>query len=326
MSSRKLNDKILSWSEDDKNSKYVILNNLLEYLGENLFYDYEPSDGPYHDFISKLEMWLENVSSENDQKLLFELVEKIFYIGREEFKSLNRTAFSSISKRWLFDHLNLKIDAKNIENDLINSINSTWFCPITDSFRINQFYHVNQISSKHTFRPDWRSLKKFGSEEKIQSYITNNNVKYIVLLEDFVGSGTQSLPPLKYACSVNETIPILFIPFVICPKGYENINNGMRNYNNFTIDPIILLKESDLINPETAHFSNNASYKDFLERVFPIVKGNLDTDEIRRLGPFGFRDTGGLTVLYANAPNNSLPVILIESNSWKPLFKRHSRD
>jgi len=326
MSSNKLNEKIIRWSESDENNKYIILNHLLEYLGENLFYDYESSSGPYHDFTARLEIWLENVVDEEDQKVLFQLTEKIFYVGREEFKSLYKVAFNSISKRWLFDVLKIKVENANF-NKLINeAINATWFCPVTDSFRINQFYHVNQISSKHTFRPDWRSLKKFGSEEKIKEYININNVKYIVLLEDFVGTGTQALPALKFASTIDCEIKVLFVPLILCPNGYSFLKEKMNEYDNFTLQPVIQLKEGDLVNKGTEKSLGINDLTELIERVFNKVIGKLDTAEIKKIGPYGYKNTGGLTVMYGNAPNNSLPLMLVESDTWNPLFKRHSRD
>jgi hypothetical protein len=321
-----LSEKILKWSENDENSKYIILNHLLEYLGENLYFDYEPSSGPYHDFTSRLNSWLENVVNEEDQKLLFELAERIFYVGREEFKSLNRTAFNSVAKRWLVDKLGVEFENIDFDKLLAEAINSTWFCPITDSFRINQFYHVNQITSQHTFRPDWRSLKKFGSEEKIKNYISVSNVKYIVLLEDFVGTGTQALPSLKFASSLSTHIKVLFIPLILCPSGYSYINGEMQEYENFALKPVILLKETDLINRNTVTELKLEVLSELIERVFDKVKGNPEIKKIKAIGPYGYKSTGGLTIMYGNAPNNSLPLILVESNTWAPLFKRHSRD
>ena len=42
-------------------------------------------------------------------------------------------------------------------------------------------------------------------------------------------------------------------------------------------------------------------------------------------GPFGFADTGGLVVLSTNCPDNSLPFIHFQCETWNALFPRASR-
>src|SRR5690606_41098050 len=57
----------------------------------------------YPEFEERLNEWLNNIESEEDQKKLVRLIPNLFYIGREELNSLHKTAFESIVCRWLFD-------------------------------------------------------------------------------------------------------------------------------------------------------------------------------------------------------------------------------
>ncbi len=317
--------KVLKWSREVDGDKYVQINSLLKYLGDNLFHDYEPLLGPYPDFSYRLEKWIENVSDEEGQKILLIIAKKIFYVGREEFTSLLSTAYNSLTKRWLFDKLNVCFEDFDPVN-LNEAIDSTWFCPITDSFRINQFYHINKIPSNNSFRPEWRSLKKFGDSTYIQKYINDEKIKYLVLLEDFVGSGTQALPTLEYAAINFPNLNILFIPMIICPKGTEKIKEEMNKYSNFEMLSVISLKESDLINEDIVDTSEKRILCQFIIKSFSKVKGSKKRNDIKKLKPFGFKNTGGLTVMYTNTPNNSLPVIFVQTDTWTALFERHSRD
>ena len=327
MSSRTHKERIIRWSNDEEGNNYILDNNLLEYLGENLFFDYEPMYGPHPEFFTRFEMWLNNVQDENDQKTLFELATKLFYVGREEFITLNRTAFNSQIKRWLFDKQDILFNNINFDKNISNAIDETWFCPITDSFRINQFYHVNQITSKHSFRPDWRSLKKFGSLEKIKQYIDHKGVKYLVLLEDFVGTGTQVLSPIKYALEIDKNLQILFVPLILCENGLNYITSELKEYKNFTLSPGILLRNSELVNEITLQeYPDIQSYITLINKVDIDVRSQLVNTNMKKIKKFGFGDTGGLTIMYTNTPNNSLPLIYLESDSWKSLFKRHFRD
>jgi len=313
------NEKIIKWSGGEDGNSFIGINSYMRYLSKNLFYDYEPTLGAYPEFEARLNEWLNNIESEEDQKKLVRLIPHLFYIGREELNSLHKTAFESIVCHWLFDQKVSSIDKIDFSAELKEMIDSTWFCPITDSFRINQFYHVNNISSIHEFRPDWRSLKKFGSDERVQDYIQKNNVKQIVLLEDFVGTGTQVFHPIKY-CVETFKLKVLFVPLVICNPGCEKLKE--INNDNFAFKPVIHIPKEFLVN-KLGH--TNTSLSEFItlsEKLYETVMGTNDKSKVKQ---FGYRDTGSLTVMFSNTPNNSLPLIHVESNSWKPLFKRHSR-
>jgi len=327
------NDKITQWSGIEGGEEYLKIDRKIQFLSDYLYADFEPTFGAYPDFYSRLAKWITNVTSDDDQKLLFKLVPRIFYLGREEFNCLHRTAYNTAIKNWLIEIGNLTFDNQDYLKYLSQAMEDTWFCPVTDSFRINQFYHLNQISTKHTFRPDWRSLRKFGDINKIILYIIKNNVKQIVLLEDFVGSGTQCVGPIKFACdliteaaSKQVNLKILFVPLIIFPVGLDKINKSLvSNYPNFSIKPIIEVKLSEIINKEAEDSNDELKpFVDMIERSFTLVKG--DTTMPMGIEKFGYKNTGGLVVMCTNTPNNSLPIIFYESNSWSPLFKRHFRD
>lgn len=327
---QRINEKILKWSGEETgidSTVFVSINNQLNYLAANLFYDYEPTIGPFPDFIRRFESWIDNVKDENDQKVLFKLAARIFYVGREEFTSLHRTSFNSIYKRWLCDILDLSFNDENFNTKIEAAIKETWFCPVTDSFRINQFYHVNSISNNNTFRPDWRSLKKFGDKSKILEYITLKPIKYIVLLEDFVGSGTQSYKVLKYAAEEFSNIKILFIPLIIYPQGLEKIRQLAMMNKNFTVEPVISIDDTQLINKANETYNSDvSSLVNVSEKYFETIRGNINTNERDKIKEFGYNNTGGVTVMFTNAPNNALPAIYYESDTWKALFKRIIRD
>ncbi|WP_162427871.1 phosphoribosyltransferase-like protein [Pontibacter pudoricolor] len=330
-------NKITQWSAEDEGRHFLEIDQKIRFLADQLYLDYEPTFGPFPDFISRLASWVFNVDDEEDQKLLLTLVPKIFYVGREEFNCLHRTAFNSHIVPWLVENGDRKFEDILYESDLENAISQTWFCPVTDSFRINQFYHLNQISSKHTFRPDWRSLTKFGDSQKIIEYIRINNVKNLVLLEDFVGSGGQASSPIKFACQLLEDVKskigwevrILFLPMIICPKGFDHINNTVVwQYNELlSFKPIIRIGETDVINDDSIKLNHQLNpYAELMKRQFAKVLGSSTSGEHKKLSEFGYKNTGGTVVMFTNTPNNSLPVIFVESDTWSPLFKRHSRD
>ena len=131
----------------------------------------------------------------------------------QKFESLCRTAYNGHVLRWLIEQLNADIVDPAVMEALDVGISETWFCPITDSMRINSFLKANKLTGK-THRPDWRSLRKFGDPAKIRQFINDNQIRRVVLLEDFVGSGTQMLSAIKFAADISSDIEILVLPLV----------------------------------------------------------------------------------------------------------------
>lgn len=315
--------RILRWSASESGNEFIGLGSLIRYLSENLYYDYEPALGAHPEFESRLNRWLNNHTSEEYQKRLLKLVPNIFYLGREEMNSLYHTAFQSNVMRWLFDKVIMPQDTPHTwDKKVKDAINSTWFCPITDSFRINQFYHINGIPSAHELRPDWRSLKAFGSEDKIREYVILKKIKYIILLEDFVGSGNQVFESIKY-CVENFDVEVLFVPLIICNQGSDLILGF--THERFTLSPVITLSHSYLVNRSGKTCDDLKDFIEMSEELYDLIMAGKTERQKAEIKVFGFRNTGGVVVMYSNTPNNSLPAIHVESDSWSPLFNRQPR-
>jgi hypothetical protein len=334
MPSKKLyRSQLLNWSAGLDGETYLAIDRSISFLSDYLYHDYEPAYELREDFYSRLTKWIFNAEDDDKQKLLLKLVPEIFYIGQDEFNSLYKTAYHSNIHDWLMEQSSVNFETEDYENNLHIALSNTWFCPVTDSFRINQFYHLNSIKCKTTFRPDWRSLKQFGDESKIIDYILQQGIKYIVLLEDFVGSGKQSRPTLEFALNLvrnprlDDSVSILFVPLLICPAGLKKVASIFQDRARATISPVICVKPSDLINEKEANRDLQVlAWIELVKSTFSQVKGSLVNKEIAKLKEFGFDNTGSLIVMYTNTPNNSLPLIFVESDSWSPLFKRHTRD
>lgn len=319
--------KVFDWDQSS-DSKYSDINQKILHLEKRLFCDYEPDLGPKLNFISRLNLWMENLQSEAEQKLLFELVPNLFYIGREEFNVLYREAYHTNFARWVIDTASIDIYDENAKVALNTAVEQTWFCPLTDSLRINQFYHINNIPGKNDFRPDWRSLSMFGDEEKIKKYITDNGIKRIVLLEDFIGNGGQVSKAVNLAIKLSPKIPLLVIPLIICPKGVSNAKKLIDAHPNVSVSPVISIVESNFINGDLKGDNSEFCIQTYnlAKSSYPKVSNsNIIDDDIEPYGPFGWRNTGGLIIMFSNTPNNTLPLIHNASLTWFPLFKRHKR-
>jgi hypothetical protein len=321
------NEKIINWSAQEGGNEFVNINELLRYLGDHLYHDYEPALGPFPKYYSRLQSWVDNVSDETDQKNLLRIASLIFYVGREEFNSLYRTAYQTHIIRWIIEQENIKLNDPKAMEKIIEAIGSVWFCPVTDSLRINQFYHVNQIHNVvHKYRPDWKSLKRFGDKNLIKDYLKKEKVKYLVLLEDFVGSATQSWRALEFACEIQPEVKVLFVPLIICKLGLKNISDELKKQKNFTIQPVLLLPGEGFIakDKEKDEITSAEIIRKTINKAIPFYKQKVNGTEIDK--KFGFEDMGCLLVMHSNTPTNSLPVIYYNTNNWSALFSRQYRE
>lgn len=321
-----IKEKIRKWSRStDDNVDFYEIHQQIEHLADNIFHEYEPCLGANQlEFRYRLRDWINSAPLESDQKILFQLIPFLFFIGGNEFNSLYETALNGPIARWLVDKLNIYIDDNQARNKIIDAVKSTWFCGITDSCIISKFYHINRLEGTD-IRSDWRSLQKSNSINWIKQHLIDRSFKRIVLLEDFVGSGSQITSAINFSSDLSATIPILVCPLVICPKGVENINNIINQFDNVSLEPVLELSKSLFLSENSIPGEPQIyeSVRELAKRLHTLVSGTGWTQDY---GPFGFRETGGLTIMYSNCPDNTLPLIHHDSDSsWSALFPRSSR-
>lgn len=302
----------------DDSDDLIFLRDRLIWLKSELFDEYEPN--LYQSFDDCLANWLSNVTDDNSRKFMFRLLEHFFFVGKQQFDSLSRSAFSDQTIRWIVDILNLDICDTNLNTHIEEAINHTWFCPITDSMRINSFLKVNRIRG-HDHRPDWRSLREFADSEKLRSYVSKEKINQIVLLEDFVGTGAQMRKTVIWASETLPKTPILVIPLICCPSGLETGNDIADNHDNISFSPCLSLRREFFVE-EVAQSGE--------PKVFSEIREIINSMK-HRLGdwkhhPFGYRGTGALVALFSNCPDNTLPMIHDHSDQWSPLFSRIRRN
>lgn len=295
-----------------------------ELYAARLFVDYEPLITPIEEvpkeFFSRLDKWLRNYPLDDDQWNAFKLIDNIFFVGRHELNELYRLAFEHIASDWLAECEGLKFDDPKFANKLTDVRNRTWFCPISDSLRINAFRHINHVSSPDYF-PDWRSLEKFGDPEKVRAYIAESGISHLVLVEDFVGTGKQVSPALEFLKKEIQ-IPALVLPLIICPKGDETLTAFDDPDRKHFYRPVLRLPNDCMI-PEIGV----AGEPEAVVRNRSLVESyrHLTTDG----RPYGFQTAspaiGSLVVMHTNCPNNTINPIHVHKPNWLPLFPRSKR-
>ncbi|WP_148290715.1 phosphoribosyltransferase-like protein [Sulfuricella denitrificans] len=295
-------------------------------MASHLFSQYEPtkiaSPRITRDFLFRLERWLEGLKNDDDRWAAFRSIEYLFFVGQGEIEELYRCAHDHLLVKWLVELESLDIFSPDIESRLQRALKVCWPCPVTDSLRINGFLHLTGLKGQD-LRPDWMSLSKLGSPEKIRAYIKKEGIKYLVLLEDFVGSGGQISRALKFAASTFDG-PILVVPLIICAPGDRKIKKDIIaiGRKNISYEPMLILDDTCLVS-KTAISGEPKLFEQLrkaLKTSYKHIGATLDGEE------FGWKYVGSLAVMYSNCPNNTPPMFYYKSLNWKPVFPRAARN
>ena len=319
----RLSKLLQNWELNDHLSKSspVIDSTTIRYLGETVFNDYEPSQ--FDQFEDRLDRWLHNVDDDASRRILFQLLNHLVFIGRAEFESLCRAAYHGQVLRWIVDELGLDITDSNATSQLSEGIRHTWFGSITDSMRINSFFKANRLNQAH--RPDWQSLKTFADPEKIRSYIDKKQIDRLVLLEDFVGSGTQMAAIVRFAATLSADLQILVLPLVSCPHGNQVGRKLEGRFRNLSYESVMTISQSALILPDPQ--ADEPPFYETVRDLIATIKHRLNCSSKRppENRCHGFKGTGAVVAMYSNCPNNTLPMIYEQTSQWNALFPRITR-
>ena len=320
-----LEDYVHRWNDGSLREINIHLN----HLERRLYKSFEPSLASKEDYWIRLEKCLNNVPNEEDKKTLLRLAPEIFYVGPEEFLELYRMTYEAIICRWLIDQTNIDILDPNAQNLIHAAVSRTWFCPISDSMRINSFYHVNAVPAGCDLRPDWRSLACFASAASVKAYCARNKIEYLVLLEDFVGGGSQVGGALSFAAQMLPEVKVLFTPLIICPSGITAVSAIAVANPGLTFEPALSLPCNAFFTLTDSPFDplQTSNLRALVTSSYPAV-----STDASHMGPpyseYGYplvNPVGGLVVMFSNSPDNTLPLIQHRSTAWEPLFPRHRR-
>lgn len=321
------------WAVSSGDHSYRDINSLINFFSDELFHDYQPTQSLASSFKSRLENWLSNFGDDNDRKTLFKILPHIFYVGNKEFNNLFRVAYNEIIAKWLIDINN--IDFNNFEHAktrIDRSLRECWICPITDSLNINSFFHVNNIPSNgwNEWRPQWYTLDR-GNDlwSTYRDYITRNGIRKLILIEDFVGSGSQVCGVVEFILNQGLDLDVLLIPLINCPRGHQCFTDIENRYDRLTYGAVLKPSENCFITRsevpgEPVNFSD---LRDLLERSYLQVSNGVAESVFEKpYSPYGYCQTGGLIVMHSNTPDNTIPSLHWNSETWQPIFPRHSRN
>lgn len=350
MTLEELRDKVRKWDTENTggqvaSSYFQTILNELDYHATREWRVYLPAQHPDFNasYMERLARWIGNLAGEDDQKLFLEYALHISFFSHDDFVALYRTALDREVTRWIASQIGASIqpDIQTFQNAIDKQIHHhTWFCPVTDSMDINEFYKANhlqgvghrpcfstlQILAEMCAAPDTLlapNLVHYMKNPSLDPDLPSPPIEYLVLLEDIVGSGTQCLQAVKWAVA-NLGKPVLFIPLIICPNGVQALREAEKQFSGqLTVRPVIELCRGDLLGAERGKAQTWKKAQD-METLASLCHVNNPF----HYPAFGYKDTGSSLVTFANTPDNTLPLVhdCAKSGTWKPLFPRVYRD
>ena len=307
------------------------IRSLTDFLEQVLYAEYEPVGvGAQGEFGVRLAEWIGSATSEADRRALYLLLGRLVFLGRNQMMAGYRTAYSRNIASWLMDVEGLSFFDEGTEARLTSAVEATAFTEITDSFGLGNFLRWNNIEGRG-LRFTWQQhLSTWDPGAFIRDVMRSGTGlprRYLVLLEDFVGSGSQMAMAVNLACSLTEVERVLLCPIVICPGGGEYAQKLVKKYGQLDYLPVMELPEEAFISDVAipGEHEHHGLIRKALVSLHALVRGTPGSWP-QATSAFGYKDTGAVFCKFDNCPDNSIPVLHHRSDlGWSPLFLRTAR-
>jgi hypothetical protein len=257
-----------------------------------------------------VERWLDNFSTNREQRIAFELVSKVLFYSRRELECLCRATCNNLLAV-MGQILGGRINLSFIDTD-------AFLIPATDS----DAEYCTFL--RHSLRLNTNTVKQSIHELKTYHYARR---KHIILLEDFVGSGTTAINKyrefgLREKRKAYGDLHFYYCALTATAWGLERIrrNTGFEVVAGEVLDSRYrCFSDNSIIYPQR---QNRAEAR----QVFGEYGEQLCKNDPEIPGyPLGFNDDQLSVVLPDNTPDNTLPVIWYPDKNWFALFKRDRR-
>lgn len=290
------------------------------------------STGPWSEQFSGgdlLSKWLKNFDNDEHVPMLY-LLSNFMYFDNSCIRELLHRAYEDLYRRPLIfsirrSHNNIT-DMGIINKEFRQILNSTRFIgignPSESSPHLLYFYRQENDLDTDLFINAYDAINSSTST-------VLKEVKRVVFIEDFCGSGDQAEEYYnKFVKIIKTQLPDIIIELHILfatEHGYDRISK-------LGYDDVKVI------------YTLNSSYKCFHEksRFFPsLYKDDDGLDQIDKktcndisekyglkltsAHPLGYNDGQLLISFHHNTPNNTLPIFWYAKN-WNPIFKRYTKN
>ena len=290
----------------------------------------------------RIDNWLTNFTgltteqrTERDHALL--LLSNVMYFGERELRELLRALFRDHYRYRLIQEIRRRLggttDVEAIHKEYHTNLKRTRFLPMgnpseSGTHLLYWFRQENGLPRDLFLHP--YELSNISLADPAAA-LANPDIRRLVFLDDFCGSGTQaatlarSLLPLlrRLATNSQASLDISYLVLFAHSRGITHV----RRYTSF--DSVETVFELD------------RSYKAFSPsaRQFAATDGTASKNIARRLAfaygrrlyprsPLGFKNSQLLLAFHHNTPDNSLPILWAgppEHPAWHPILHRYPK-
>ena len=315
-------------------------------------YDNFEMYGPGQRFFEHLFRWLDQFKKKERLDALRFLRNRLIFISRREMQVLTGCVFYDVVIPRVLEHiiategLQPFAYAQAYDEHFRSYLRRCLFVGLSDSAHIDFFRRQNDLDQEQVL-PVYRvnpddCMKALRRESKSETATFWG----IFLLEDFAGSGytllhkepsaehgfagalmrvLQNLRPIVDTCSYIATCH-----YICTDQAFDHITESIELLRDARVPNAAKLSYSTILRISQTH-----SVKPADTRTDPIAKmcvsyykETFETDETKKRGgvKFGFGGIGLPLVMYANTPNNTIPLVWAEGRGdFRALFKRVDR-
>jgi hypothetical protein len=354
-------ESTLSDDSPDKRQPYGKLLEALDRIYDLRFQPYPNDDLP--NFIEKLRRWLAQFPA-NDKRTAFLLASRIVFVTQRQFESLQRRLYMSFVRRHLLDCIIRdrglkKFDYIGASPYLASEMDATIFVSNSDSSHLNSFVHRNSayftdqtnrrlVGPELTFwiypakrsqlgPPDVTLTARQFETKVLATDSLLANKRRLIIIEDFSGSGSDLMQSLMLLNQSKLPLKeIVVAPVIATDRAFNELTACCQSLSSrrYTMMAAYVLRE------ELCCFDGRRkSYLDGQEPILdfsPLVK-QLSEDMYNQhfaggssgIAPehrHGFGQLALAFVMFSNCPDNSLPILWKQTETWPhALFHRASR-
>lgn len=307
--------------ESRDNNRYDVLERKIKILHNTAWRDKWAWDS------DQLTKWLSNFKDDDERLYAMFLLSKFMYFDNETIRELMVRVYEDLYKRPIIVSIRKKnggtMETHFIESEFNKVREKTRFLsignPSESSAHLLYFFRQENYLQRNLFVSPHELFNHSINGDEITATLLVDGIDYLVLLDDFCGSGTQATTfhdsVVRFIKKEAPQIHISYFSLFAIEEGL----NRVRGLSFDQVESIFVLDESYKC------FSNNSRF--FIENKDKDLK-NVCKEMCERYGkefgsdPLGYKDGQMLLGFHHNTPNNTLPIFWQEKKGWHPMFKR----
>lgn len=257
--------------------------------------------------------WLCQVSGNIQQRRLFKILQNTRFVTEKEIREKFRSMHTSVLR-------NIPPVVRRHKSDRRQDILVTYLAgPGKSGVKYANLYAEENIIATSCV-VDIEQL-----ETRINVEAGVDDIHAVLIIDDLAASGNTLVTELKEFFGRHRTfleergIHVFVVVAVATPEGEAAIRNAMRKLGYERCD----LRVCEFLDPRHTCFPEGLGFWESAEEKLEAKALCLELGQrLRPKDPLGYHGQALLLVFPHNCPNNSLPILFAQGESWRPLFPR----